>query len=71
MDMRGYYPIPDEKPLDSIPANGGFCRIFRKIGCIGDSLSSGEFELRNEDGTLYAVRSLLPYIFFISRRASR
>lgn len=25
MDMRGYYPIPDEKPLDSIPANGGFC----------------------------------------------
>ena len=51
MDMRGYYPIPDEKPLDSIPANGGFCRIFRKIGCIGDSLSSGEFELRNEDGT--------------------
>lgn len=24
--------------------NGGFCAIFRRIGCIGDSLSSGEFE---------------------------
>ena len=51
MDMSGYYPIIGEKPLDRIPANGGFCRIFRKIGCVGDSLSSGEFELRREDGT--------------------
>lgn len=51
MDMSGYYPGMDEKPLDRIPANGGFCRIFRKIGCVGDSLSSGEFELRKEDGS--------------------
>ena len=51
MDMSNYYPDPNERPLDKIPANGGFCRIFRKIGCIGDSLSSGEFELRNEDGS--------------------
>ncbi len=40
----------NEKPLDSIPANGGFCGIFRKIGCVGDSMSSGEFEAINEKG---------------------
>lgn len=51
MNMSDYCANDGEKPLDRIPANGGFCRIFRKIGCVGDSLSSGEFELRNEDGT--------------------
>ena len=40
----------NEKPLDYIPENGGFCGIFRKIGCVGDSLSSGEFEAINENG---------------------
>lgn len=33
-----------EKPLDNIISDGGFCGIIQKIGCIGDSLSSGEFE---------------------------
>lgn len=51
MDMHVYLPNADEKPLDQIPSNGGFCRIFRKIGCVGDSLSSGEFQLRKKDGT--------------------
>ncbi len=51
MDMYHYYADKTEKPLDKIPANGGFCRIFRKIGCIGDSLSSGEFQIFLEDGT--------------------
>lgn len=40
----------NEKPLDSMPANGGFCGILRKIACVGDSLSSGEFEAINENG---------------------
>lgn len=40
----------DEKPLEHYVTNGGFCGIFRTIGCIGDSLSSGEFETRTEDG---------------------
>lgn len=44
MDFKNYMAIPGEKPLDNIVTNGGFCGIFRKIGCIGDSLSSGEFE---------------------------
>jgi lysophospholipase L1-like esterase len=43
--------VEDEKPLDRIAINGGFCGIFRTIGCIGDSLSSGEFESMNADGT--------------------
>ncbi len=42
-----------EKPLDRIVTDGGFCSIFRSIACIGDSLSSGEFEsvdLKGEKG---------------------
>ncbi len=35
----------NEKPLDNIPADGGFVGIFRTIACVGDSLASGEFEL--------------------------
>ena len=37
-------PEKDEKPLDKLDPTGGFTAIFRTIGCIGDSLSSGEFE---------------------------
>ena len=40
----------DEKPLDNILTNGGLTCIFRKICVIGDSLSSGEFELVGDDG---------------------
>ena len=50
MDITKYYANPCEKPLDSIPADGGFAGIFRTIGCIGDSLSSGEFESLDEAG---------------------
>lgn len=39
-----------EKPLEKLVTNGGFCGIFRTIACIGDSLSSGEFESLNNDG---------------------
>ena len=39
-----------EKPLDKLVINGGFCGVFRTIACIGDSLSSGEFESLNNDG---------------------
>lgn len=34
----------NEKPLDTLVTDGGFAGVFRKVGCIGDSLSSGEFE---------------------------
>lgn len=50
MDIRQYMSDPGEKPLDRIVSDGGFCGIFRTIGCIGDSLSSGEFESTDEEG---------------------
>ncbi|MBQ8409158.1 MAG: SGNH/GDSL hydrolase family protein [Clostridia bacterium] len=40
----------DEKPLEKLLEGGGFSAIFRSIGCIGDSLSSGELEAVQADG---------------------
>lgn len=34
----------NELPLENIKENGGYTCIFQTIACIGDSLSSGEFE---------------------------
>lgn len=51
MNLKQFIANENEKPLDSFPLNGGFCSIFRKIGAIGDSLSSGEFEVVNDDGS--------------------
>ena len=51
MDIQKYYADSAERPLDTIAVNGGFCRIFRRICCIGDSLSSGEFQLKRKNGT--------------------
>lgn len=44
MNMKGFIAENGEKPLDNMPANGGYTGIFRTIGVIGDSLASGEFE---------------------------
>lgn len=41
---------PAELPLQNLVTDGGYCGIFRTIGCVGDSLSSGEFEGTGEDG---------------------
>ncbi len=41
---------PNEKPLDTLLADGGNVGIFRTIACIGDSLSSGEFEGTGSEG---------------------
>ncbi len=49
MDIKSLFN-ENEIPLENIPLNGGFCGILRKIGCIGDSMSSGEFEAINEKG---------------------
>ncbi len=40
----------NEKPLDRLCTDGGFAKIFRRIACVGDSLSSGEFQARTESG---------------------
>ncbi len=51
MDIREFYGDKNEKPLERLKPDGGFTGIFRTIACIGDSLSSGEFESRDENGT--------------------
>ncbi|MBR6708050.1 MAG: SGNH/GDSL hydrolase family protein [Clostridia bacterium] len=48
MDLTPFIADPNEKPLDRICIDGGMCAIFRTIACIGDSLSSGEFESWDE-----------------------
>ena len=50
MDFKQLLGSEDEKPLDTLVTDGGFCGIFRTIGCIGDSLSSGEFEAIDAEG---------------------
>lgn len=41
---------PNEKPLDTLVTDGGLCGIMETIGCVGDSLASGEFESLNDAG---------------------
>lgn len=48
MDITKYVANPNERPLDVIKPDGGFTGIFRTIACVGDSLSSGEFESWND-----------------------
>ena len=50
MNIQEFIANKNEKPLDNIVTDGGFTSIFRIICCIGDSLSSGEFESLKEDG---------------------
>lgn len=52
MDFLKYYQGLSEKPLDNLVCDGGFCKIFRTIGCIGDSLSSGELESKDYEGVV-------------------
>ena len=52
MKLDMFTIAPGEKPLDKLEANCGFAGIFKKIGIIGDSLSSGEFESHDKDGTI-------------------
>ncbi len=42
--------VPGEGPLDNLKPDGGLCGIFRTMGCVGDSLSSGEFEELDAEG---------------------
>ena len=52
MDYMSYFRFqdPEEKPLEVLKENGGLTSILRTVGCIGDSLSSGEFESLDEAG---------------------
>ncbi len=48
MILEDYIMNEGEKPLERVVTDGGFTNIFRTIGCIGDSLASGEFETIDE-----------------------
>ena len=79
MDVNKFYVNENEKPLDNLVTDGGFAGIFRTIGCIGDSLSSGEFETKDEEGIVgyhdfyeyswgqYMARTLGNKVFNFSR----
>lgn len=62
--------VKDEKPLDNLVTDGGYTSIFREIVCIGDSLSSGEFEHIDEKGN-YTFHDKYEYSWgqFIARSA--
>ncbi len=51
MNQYRYGAPADEKPLEHMVTDGGYASIFRTVACVGDSLSSGEFETKNPDGT--------------------
>lgn len=50
MDIKDFLIAEGEKPLDRMPTDGGFMSIFRTVACVGDSLSSGEFQVKNPLG---------------------
>ena len=49
MDIKKFMGDENELPLDRIIEGGGFVGIFRTIACVGDSLSSGEFQINRPD----------------------
>ena len=49
MEINTFFQ-PDEQPLARLLEGAGFCGIFRRVACIGDSLASGEFEGTDENG---------------------
>lgn len=51
MDWKKEFGAEDEKPLDRLADGISNTAIFRKIAFVGDSLSSGEFETLNPDGS--------------------
>lgn len=71
MNLNKYLADPAEKPLERIVDDGGFTSIFRTIGCIGDSLSSGEFESTNPEGTEKGFHDYFEYSWgqYIARAA--
>ncbi len=49
-DYMNSFEDNGELPLDNIIDGGGLCGILRTIGCVGDSLSSGEYETIDPEG---------------------
>ena len=71
MNQYRYTAPADEKPLDIFPANGGYTSIFRTIACVGDSLSSGEFQLYYPETDTNSYHDMFEYSWgqFMARMA--
>ena len=52
MNSKRFEIGASEQPLDIIKETCGFAGVFKQIGVIGDSLSSGEFESHDENGNI-------------------
>ena len=50
MNLQKEIYSDNEQPLDRLVQSYSYTSIFRKIAFIGDSLSSGEFETRDQEG---------------------
>ena len=51
--MKKDNEITEENPLKEISPDGGYTAILGTVGCIGDSLSSGEHEIKRGGNTIY------------------
>ena len=71
MDLEAFIGSRTERPLDSYPADGGFVGLLRTIACVGDSLSSGEFEVMHptEERRMYLDRFDYSWGQYIARMA--
>ncbi len=74
MNFFDSFAPADELPLECpVPVGGGMCSIFRTIGCVGDSLASGEFEVRlpaapeGSDPAVLAVHGQTVYLDMFER----
>ncbi len=56
-------------PLDHLVTDGGLCSVFKTVGCIGDSLSTGEFETTLPNGAVgYYDDHYYSWIQFMARK---
>ncbi len=71
MNQYRYGAPENEKPLEHLVSDGGYTSIFRTIACVGDSLSSGEFETFNPETGERHYYDLFEYSWgqFIARMA--
>ena len=71
MDIKDFCVGENEKPLDKLVTDGGFCKIFRSITCVGDSLASGEFEGTNPETGATTYHDMYEYSWgqFLARMA--
>ena len=52
MDWKKEFYCADEKPLDRLVESYSYTSVFRTMAFVGDSLSSGEFQLCGPDGKM-------------------